>query len=126
MSADRLDYIVAPGGGVGGSIKVPGDKSISHRAVMLGSIADGVTRISGLLEGTDVLATIQAFVELGVDVSRPRAGEVIVRGAGLRGLSEAAGPIETKSRWRPLRSTKAPRNGLKKDGIWVRTGRVLA
>jgi 3-phosphoshikimate 1-carboxyvinyltransferase len=53
-----------------GTIKVPGDKSISHRSIMLGSIADGLTRVSGFLEGEDSLATLNAFKEMGVNIER--------------------------------------------------------
>ena len=68
-----------------GALTVPGDKSISHRAVMLGSLADGVTEITGFLPGADCLSTIDCFRAMGVDIS---IGEekVIVRGNGMRGL----------------------------------------
>ena len=79
-------YRVAPAGRVGGSITVPGDKSISHRAVMFGALADGRTHVTGFLDGEDCLSTIRTVQELGVQVTRPRAGEVIVEGVGLRGL----------------------------------------
>lgn len=68
-------------------IKVPGDKSISHRAIMLGSIAEGITEIDGFLTGADCLSTISCFRQLGVQIER--TGEhVIVHGVGLSGLSE--------------------------------------
>ena len=54
----RIDYRIEPGGRLQGRPRVPGDKSISHRAVMLGSLAEGTTEVSGLLEGEDVLATV--------------------------------------------------------------------
>ena len=79
-------YRVAPAGRVGGSITVPGDKSISHRAVMFGALADGHTQVTGFLDGEDCLSTIRAVQELGVRVTRPRAGEVAVEGVGLHGL----------------------------------------
>lgn len=60
------DYCVSPGGSVNGSIRVPGDKSISHRSIMLGSLAKGVTEVNGFLEGEDSLATLQAFRDMGV------------------------------------------------------------
>ena len=55
----EIQYIVQPGGKLIGTIRVPGDKSISHRAIMLGAIADGVTEVTGFLEGEDALATYQ-------------------------------------------------------------------
>ena len=53
-----------------GKIKVPGDKSISHRSIMLGSIANGVTRVSGFLEGEDALSTLKAFQDMGGKIER--------------------------------------------------------
>ena len=68
-----------------GTVRVPGDKSISHRAVMLGSIADGVTEITGFLMGADCLSTIDCFRKMGVDID-VSPEKVIVKGKGLRGL----------------------------------------
>ena len=65
---------------------MPGDKSISHRCIMLGAIADGDTRVGGLLEGEDVLATVAAFRSMGVEIDEPAAGEAVVRGVGRDGL----------------------------------------
>jgi len=79
-------YLVAPADRVAGELAVPGDKSISHRAVMFGALAEGRTHVSGFLEGEDCLATMRAVGNLGVSVQRPAAGEVIVEGVGLRGL----------------------------------------
>ena len=56
-----LDYLIQPGGSLNGRLRVPGDKSISHRAVIVGALAEGTSRVSGLLEGEDVLATVAAF-----------------------------------------------------------------
>ena len=81
-----LTYRVAPGGALKGRIRVPGDKSISHRSIMLGSIAEGVTRISGFLEGDDAIATTNAFRALGVRIDGPDHGNVTVYGVGMRGL----------------------------------------
>ena len=69
-----------------GSIRVPGDKSMSHRAIMLGSIAEGCTTVSGFLEGEDALATLSAFREMGVEITDPQSGRLTIDGAGLRGL----------------------------------------
>lgn len=76
-----------PGSGLRGEITVPGDKSISHRAVILGSIAEGPTEIEGFLEGEDNLSTIEAFRLMGVGIERD-GGRVSVLGRGLEGLSE--------------------------------------
>jgi len=79
-------YLVAPADSVAGELTVPGDKSISHRAVLFGALAEGRTHVSGFLEGEDCLASMRAVGNLGVSVQRPAAGEVIVEGVGLRGL----------------------------------------
>lgn len=68
-----------------GEITVPGDKSISHRAVMFGSIADGVTEIHNFLQGADCLSTIACFEKMGIDIEN-KGGTVLVHGRGLRGL----------------------------------------
>ena len=81
-----VTYKVASGGALTGRIRVPGDKSISHRSIMLGSIAEGTTRISGFLEGEDALATINVFRALGVRIDGPERGNVTVHGVGMRGL----------------------------------------
>ncbi len=84
------DFIVEPAPGVAGRVTVPGDKSISHRALMLGAIASGTTCVTGFLEGEDCLATLRAVTSLGARVQRPAAGEVRVEGVGLAGLSAPA------------------------------------
>ena len=81
-----IRYHVQPGGKLTGCFRVPGDKSISHRSIILGSIAEGVTKVSGFLEGEDALATLQAFRDMGVQIERPDASMVIINGVGLRGL----------------------------------------
>ena len=79
-------FRISPADGVAGSIIVPGDKSISHRAVMFGALAEGRTHVTGFLEGEDCLSTMRAVAHLGVKVERPAPGEVVVDGVGLRGL----------------------------------------
>ncbi|MBC8270012.1 MAG: 3-phosphoshikimate 1-carboxyvinyltransferase [Rhodospirillaceae bacterium] len=77
-----------------GSLQVPGDKSISHRALMIGGLAVGETNIEGLLEGEDVLATAAALRALGVFVEQKAAGSWRVRGLGVGGLQEPASILE--------------------------------
>lgn len=89
-----LTYHIEPGGVLKGRVRVPGDKSISHRSIMLASIAEGVTRISGFLEGDDAIATMNAFRALGVRVDGPERGDVTVHGAGLHGLKPPAAPLD--------------------------------
>ena len=80
------EFVVEPCAGIAGRVRVPGDKSISHRALMLGAIASGTTQVEGFLEGEDCLATLRAVASLGVNVQRPAPGEVVIEGVGLRGL----------------------------------------
>jgi 3-phosphoshikimate 1-carboxyvinyltransferase len=89
-----LDWIAGPGAPLRGEMSVPGDKSVSHRAVMLGAIADGRTRIRGFLEGEDTRATAHVFGRLGVRIEAPAASERIVHGVGLRGLRGAAQALD--------------------------------
>ena len=72
--------------GLSGRLRVPGDKSMSHRAVMLSSLAEGTSHITGLLEGEDVLATLAAFRAMGVNATGPDKGKLVVEGVGMRGL----------------------------------------
>jgi 3-phosphoshikimate 1-carboxyvinyltransferase len=90
----NIRYSVQPGGSLNGEIRVPGDKSISHRSIMLGSLAEGVTRISGFLEGEDSLATLQAFREMGVQIEGPEDGKVTVHGVGMHGLKSPEKPLD--------------------------------
>jgi 3-phosphoshikimate 1-carboxyvinyltransferase len=89
----RLTFRAAPGGRVAGRIRVPGDKSISHRSIMLGALAEGVTEVKGFLEGEDSLATLQAFREMGVAIEGPHQGRVTVHGVGMHGLKAPSGPL---------------------------------
>lgn len=86
-------FNVHPGGQVQGRIRVPGDKSVSHRSIMLGALAQGTTHISGFLEGEDAMATLQAFRDMGVVIEGPSEGNVVVHGVGLNGLKAPPGPL---------------------------------
>ena len=87
-------FTVQAGGCLEGQIRVPGDKSISHRSIMLGSIAEGVTEINGFLEGEDSLATLKAFRAMGVVIEGPKDGRVMVHGVGLHGLKAPSKPLD--------------------------------
>ncbi|WP_250462687.1 bifunctional prephenate dehydrogenase/3-phosphoshikimate 1-carboxyvinyltransferase [Microbulbifer litoralis] len=93
MQAQEVTFIAQPGGSVSGELRVPGDKSMSHRSIMLGSLAEGVTEIEGFLEGEDALATLQAFRDMGVVIEGPVDGRVTVHGVGLHGLQAPPGPL---------------------------------
>ncbi|MGZ8151992.1 MAG: bifunctional prephenate dehydrogenase/3-phosphoshikimate 1-carboxyvinyltransferase [Methylovulum sp.] len=79
-------FHVQPGGNLKGVARVPGDKSMSHRSIMLGSLAEGVTHVKGFLEAEDALATLQAFRDMGVEIEGPVNGELTIHGVGKHGL----------------------------------------
>lgn len=87
-------FRVGPGGRLTGRIRVPGDKSISHRAIMLGALADGITHVSGFLEGADAISTMNVFRALGVAIEGPDAGRVTVHGVGVDGLRGVDAPLD--------------------------------
>lgn len=88
-----LNFTGQPGGVLKGQFRVPGDKSISHRSIILGSLAEGTTHISGFLEGEDSLHTLQAFQQMGVQIENKGAGEIVVHGKGLGSLRAPEQPI---------------------------------
>ena len=90
MTTYRLD----PGSRVTGELTVPGDKSISHRALMFGGIAEGDTEITGFLAGEDCLSTLRALQAMGVRIERPEEQHVLVHGVGPDGLRPSADPLD--------------------------------
>ena len=93
-----------PAKGLKGEMRVPGDKSISHRSVFFGSIAEGTTEVTGFLEGEDNLSTISAFRLMGVDIIRD-GDRVTIKGKGFNGLLEPSDIIDAYSA-REFLSTK--------------------
>ena len=89
-----MRFLVQPGGTITGRHRVPGDKSMSHRAIMLGALAQGITEVQGFLEGEDALATIGAFRQMGVEIEGPVEGRVVVHGVGLHGLRPPSGALD--------------------------------
>jgi 3-phosphoshikimate 1-carboxyvinyltransferase len=87
-------YVVQPSSDIHGAPTIPGDKSISHRALMLGSLAEGDTQIHGFLESEDCLATLIALRQLGVRIEAPADGCVVVHGAGATRLHAAPGALD--------------------------------
>lgn len=83
-----MRIVVRPARRLAGTIRVPGDKSISHRAALVGALASGVTEVSGFLEAEDCFNTLRAIEALGVDVTRKEAGEYRIHGVGLEGFQE--------------------------------------
>lgn len=85
LSGNRSSFQIKPGGVITGRITVPGDKSISHRALMLGAIAEGESTIKGFLQGEDTLATAKVFQQMGVDIEN-NGNLIKVKGVGFHGL----------------------------------------
>ncbi|OJY97725.1 MAG: 3-phosphoshikimate 1-carboxyvinyltransferase [Lysobacterales bacterium 63-13] len=90
----QLQWTSSPAGPLRGALDMPGDKSVSHRAIMLAALADGVSRIDGFLEGEDTRATAAAFAGMGVHIETPSPSRRIVHGVGLHGLRAATAPID--------------------------------
>ncbi|RDH89997.1 MAG: 3-phosphoshikimate 1-carboxyvinyltransferase [endosymbiont of Seepiophila jonesi] len=93
-TSSNIKFHIKPGGSLTGSLRVPGDKSISHRSIMLGSLAEGVTEVTGFLEGEDSLATLNAFRRMGVEIAGPDAGKVVIHGVGRHGLKAPDAPLD--------------------------------
>jgi 3-phosphoshikimate 1-carboxyvinyltransferase len=90
----RVDWVSRPAAALHGEVIVPGDKSVSHRSMMLSAIAEGTSRITGFLEGEDTRATAAVLAQLGVRIEAPSAGERIVHGVGLHGLRGSNRPLD--------------------------------
>ena len=83
-----MDMIINKSKGLRGELTIPGDKSISHRAIMFGALANGTTRITNFLQGADCLSTIGCFQAMGIDIEN-NISDVMIHGKGLHGLQEA-------------------------------------
>jgi len=95
MSSNSVvKYLVQPGGRLSGEFRVPGDKSISHRSIMVGALADGVTTVTGFLEGEDSLATLAAFRQMGVAIDGPVNGGLSIHGVGMHGLKASVASLD--------------------------------
>ncbi len=111
---------VGPSGGIVGELDVPGDKSVSHRAVMLASLAEETVTVTGFGASADTLATVAAFRQMGVEIDQPDPTTLIVHGVGLRGLQRA--------RWGDRRAERghadaAPAGDSRRPAGVVRPGR---
>ena len=88
-----------------GEVKIPGDKSISHRAVMFGALADGTTRVTNFLQGADCLSTISCFRKLGIDIENTQE-EIRIHGKGLHGLTAPTEILDTGNNTTDLRYSR--------------------
>src|SRR5262245_41701044 len=90
----QRQYVARPVTAVRGELTIPGDKSISHRALMLGAIARGRSHVRGFLTSEDCLATLRALRALGVSIQEPVSGELDIHGVGLHGLRGASTSLD--------------------------------
>lgn len=93
MNNKSITFKLQAGGMMSGNLRVPGDKSISHRSIIFGSIANGVTHVSGFLEGEDALNTVAAFRAMGVTITGPEDGKLTIYGVGKNGLQPPREPL---------------------------------
>ncbi len=82
----KIQFKTSPNGQLNGTLRVPGDKSMSHRSIMLGSLAQGATQVKGFLNGEDCIATMNAFRAMGVDIEEQSPTELTINGVGIQGL----------------------------------------
>ena len=115
----RQDWSAARGAALHGELTVPGDKSVSHRAIMFGALADGVTRIDGFLEGEDTRATAAIFARMGVRIEAPSDGVRIVHGVGLHGLQPPDGPLDCGNAGTAMRLLAGLLAGQRFDSVLV-------
>ena len=111
-----MDFVVEPSGGLNGEIILPGDKSISHRAIMCASLASGTSKIKGFLESEDCLATMRSFQELGVDITKEE-NYLKIEGKGLYGLSKPKGILDVGNSGTSMRIATGILAGQKFDSI---------
>ena len=113
------DWVASRGTPLRGDIVVPGDKSVSHRAIMLGAIAEGATRIEGFLEGEDTHATAAIFARLGVRIEAPSDATRIVHGVGLHGLRASPDPLDCGNAGTAMRLLAGLLAGQRFDSVLV-------
>ncbi|KTF33115.1 3-phosphoshikimate 1-carboxyvinyltransferase, partial [Xanthomonas vesicatoria] len=94
MSSSTQHWIAQQGRALRGTLAIPGDKSVSHRAVMFAALADGISQIDGFLEGEDTRSTAAIFAKLGVRIDTPSASQRIVHGVGVDGLQPATEALD--------------------------------
>jgi 3-phosphoshikimate 1-carboxyvinyltransferase len=95
--AETAPLTVRPAGALVGELTVPGDKSISHRAVMVGALNDEDVTVTGFGASADTLATVDAFRSMGVEIDRRGEDRLVISGVGMRGLREPDGPIDVRN-----------------------------
>jgi 3-phosphoshikimate 1-carboxyvinyltransferase len=115
----RRDWIAMRGDALRGELAIPGDKSISHRAILLAALADGVSRIDGFLDGADTRATAAIFGQLGVRIDAPEPGVRIVHGVGIDGLRASDGALDCGNAGTAMRLLAGLLAGQRFDSVLV-------
>jgi 3-phosphoshikimate 1-carboxyvinyltransferase len=116
------DWIATRGTSLRGALELPGDKSVSHRAIMLAAIADGISRIDGFLEGDDTRATAAVFGQLGVRIEVPQAGVRVVHGVGIDGLRAPVAALDCGNAGTAMRLLVGLLAGQSFDSVLVGDG----
>jgi len=119
MSSSDLKFISRPTCTLKGTVRVAGDKSISHRSIMLGSLAEGTTKVSGFLEGEDALSTLAAFRAMGVEITDPVNGQLEIKGVGLNGLKQPDAPLDMGNSGTSMRLLTGLLSGQKFDSSLI-------
>jgi len=119
MSSSDLKIISRPTSTLKGTARVAGDKSISHRSIMLGSLAEGTTKVSGFLEGEDALSTLAAFRAMGVEITDPVNGQLEIKGVGLNGLKQPDAPLDMGNSGTSMRLLTGLLSGQKFDSSLI-------
>jgi len=114
-SATRL--VSEPVSGITGRLRVPGDKSISHRALMLGAIAESPVRVTGFLEGADCIATRRALEQMGAQIEDLADGELLIHGSGPGGLRAPSAPLDLGNSGTGIRLLTGLLAGLSVDAV---------
>jgi 3-phosphoshikimate 1-carboxyvinyltransferase len=118
-------YFCQPGSTIGGEISVPGDKSVSHRSLMLGGIAEGTTEVRGFLESEDCLATLAALRALGVNIGRFGGNRVTIHGVGIDGFKAPSAPLDMGNAGTAMRLSMGLLAGQKFDSTLIGDGSLM-
>ena len=119
-----MDFLIEPGGSLQGEIVLPGDKSISHRAIMCASLASGTSLIKGFLESEDCLATMRSFQDMGIDITR-KGNLLKVEGKGLYGLKNPQKTLNVGNSGTSMRLTAGILAGQDFDSVLTGDQSVL-
>lgn len=114
-----ITFKTSPNGKLMGKLRVPGDKSMSHRSIMLGSIAKGTTQVKGFLNGEDCIATMNAFRSMGVEIEENTATELTIHGVGMNGLNEPENDLDMGNSGTAMRLMTGLLTGQRFDTVLI-------